>query len=55
MLLPYFFNEVYNMDEIIMLEMECDEPINWVTDTVFIRNEKGEIVELDVPDDVEEV
>lgn len=42
------------MDEIMEFEIECDAPENWVSDTVLFRNELGEIIELDVPDDVEE-
>jgi hypothetical protein len=42
------------MNEEMNFEIECDEPMNWVTDTVLIRNEKGEVIEVEVPDDVEE-
>lgn len=45
-----------DMDENdLVLEREGDAPDGWVTDTVFIRNEKGELVEVEVPDDTEEL
>lgn len=43
-----------NEDLILELEQESDAPENWITDMVLIRNEKGEIIEVEVPDDIEE-
>lgn len=43
-----------NEDLVLELEQESDIPENWITNTVLIRNEKGEIIEVEVPDDVEE-
>lgn len=36
-------------------ERECDAPENWKTDTILQRNPAGDVVEIDVPDDTEEV
>ena len=41
-------------DLVLELEQESEMPENWVTNTVLVRNEKGEIIEVEVPDDVEE-
>ena len=40
-------------NEIIILEQEGDMPEDWVTDQIFLRDGKGDIVEVDVPDDKE--
>lgn len=40
-------------EEILELELESNAPEDWVTNTVLIRNEKGELVEIEVPDDKE--
>jgi len=39
----------------LILEREGDAPEGWVTDVVYVRNEKGELVEVEVPDDTEEL
>lgn len=45
-----------NMEESdLVLEREGDAPDGWMTDVVYVRNERGELVELDVPDDTEEL
>lgn len=41
------------MEEIIF-EKECDIPENWVSNTVLIRDGRGNIIEIDAPDDIEE-
>ena len=41
-------------EELIIFEQEGDEPENWETDTIFIRNNKGEVVEVNIPDDKED-
>jgi hypothetical protein len=43
-----------NEDLILELEQESDAPENWITNTILVRNEKGEIIEVEVPDDTEE-
>ena len=40
-------------EEILELELEGNAPEGWVTNTILIRNEKGELVEIEVPDDKE--
>lgn len=42
------------MNEEILLENENGIPENWETNTIYIRNENGEIVKVEVPDDKEE-
>lgn len=44
-----------DMEDELELERECDAPEGWVTDVVYVRNEKGELVEVEVPDDTEEL
>jgi len=39
----------------LIFEREGDAPEGWVTDVVYVRNEKGELVEVEVPDDTEEL
>lgn len=36
-------------------ERECDAPENWKTNKILQRNAAGDVVEIDVPDDTEEV
>ena len=36
-------------------ERDCDAPENWKTDVILQRNTAGDVVEIDVPDDTEEV
>lgn len=36
-------------------EHESDAPENWETDVILKRNVAGDVVEIDVPDDTEEV
>ena len=43
-------NEELNIE----FEKEGDMPKDWITNTVFIRNSNGELVEVNVPDDEEE-
>ena len=40
------------MEEIIY-EQECDMPEDWAGDTVLVRDGRGNIVEIEVPDDKE--
>lgn len=42
------------MDEKLILEKEMNAPLFWKTDTIFIRDGKGNIIEIEVPDDKEE-
>ena len=37
------------------LERECDAPENWENNVILRRNAAGEVIEVDVPDDTEEV
>ena len=36
-------------------EREGDAPELWATDVILKRNAEGDVVEIDVPDDTEEV
>ena len=40
--------------DLMELEQEGDMPANWVTNIILIRNDKGELVEMQIPDDEEE-
>lgn len=42
-------------EEILIFEQEMDEPENWVSNTILIRDGKGNIIERLIPDDIEEV
>jgi len=37
-----------------LLEQEMDTPENWVSNTILIRDGKGNIIEIEVNDDTEE-
>jgi len=41
-------------DEVIIYEQECDIPENWESNTILIRDGKGNIIEREIPDDIEE-
>lgn len=41
------------MSEELILEQEMDMPENWVSDTVLIRDGKGNIIEVKADDDIE--
>lgn len=41
-------------NENIIYEQELDTPENWVSDTILVRDGKGNIIEITVPDDKEE-
>ena len=41
------------MEEELIFEKEGEMPENWVSNSVFIRDGKGEIIELNVSDDKE--
>lgn len=41
------------MNEELILEQEMDTPADWVSDTILIRDGKGEIIEVEIPDDEE--
>lgn len=41
------------MNEEIVYEQELDTPENWVSDTILVRDGKGNIIEITVPDDEE--
>ena len=38
-----------------ILEQEGDMPKNWVSDVVYVRNAEGKLVEVEIPDDTEEL
>ena len=38
-----------------ILEQEGDMPENWISDVVYVRNAEGKLVEVEVPDDTEEL
>ena len=42
-------------DNDLILEREGDAPEGWVSNVVFVRNKKGKLVEVEVPDDTEEL
>ena len=42
------------MEEIIVYEKESDIPENWESNTILIRDGKGNIIKREIPDDVEE-
>ncbi len=39
----------------LILEKEGDTPENWVSNVVYVRNAEGKLVEVEVPDDTEEL
>ena len=41
------------MDKNIAYEQEMDTPENWVSNTILTRDGKGNIIEINVPDDEE--
>lgn len=41
-------------ESIFIYEQECDAPENWESNTILIRDGKGNIIEREIPDDVEE-
>ena len=41
------------MNEELIFELECDQPENWESDSIFIRDGKGNIIEQIIPDDEE--
>lgn len=56
--LDFFTGKSGGMDmgeDDLILEQEGDEPEDWVSNLVFVRNENGELVEIEVPDDTEEL
>lgn len=42
------------MNEDIIYEKELDLPEDWAGDTILVRDGKGNVVEIEVPDDIEE-
>ena len=42
------------MEEIIIYEKESDIPENWESNTILIRDGKGNVIEREIPDDIEE-
>lgn len=42
------------MDEELILEQEMDIPTNWETNTILVRDGKGNVIEREIPDDTEE-
>ena len=41
-------------NNILLFEKECDTPENWESNTILIRDGKGNIIECEIPDDIEE-
>ena len=41
-------------NNILLFEKECDAPENWESNTILIRDGKGNIIEREIPDDIEE-
>ena len=41
------------MNEDLIFEKEMDTPDNWISNTILIRDGKGNILEIEVPDDEE--
>lgn len=41
-------------DMILELERESDAPENWEANTIFVRDGKGNVLEVEIPDDEEE-
>lgn len=41
--------------EDLRLEMECEAPNGWVNNIILRRNASGQVEEVEVPDDTEEV
>lgn len=42
------------MEEEMIFEQEMDTPENWISNTVLVRDGKGNIIEIETPDDEEE-
>ena len=42
------------MNEDIIYEKELDLPEDWPGDAILVRDGKGNVVEIEVPDDIEE-
>lgn len=42
------------MEENMILEREGDMPENWESNTILIKDGKGNIIEREIPDDIEE-
>ena len=41
-------------DEILIYEQELDTPENWESTTILIKDGKGNVIEREIPDDIEE-
>lgn len=41
-------------ENILVYEREIDIPENWESNTILIRDGKGNIIEREIPDDTEE-
>lgn len=44
-------DEINNFEELFDLELEVEDDMDMPTDKIFILNEFGHVVELEVPDD----
>jgi len=42
------------MEENIFYEQELDTPENWESNIILVRDGKGNIIEREIPDDIEE-
>ena len=41
------------MDEELILEQEIDTPENWIPNTILVRDGKGNIIEIEMPENEE--
>lgn len=44
---------IMNEDLVLELEQEGDMPKDWETNTILVRDDKGNVIEVKVPDDEE--
>lgn len=42
------------MEENLIFEKELDTPENWISNTILIKDEKGNVIKREIPDDIEE-
>ena len=41
------------MNEELILEQEMDTPENWISNTILMKDGKGNVIEIKTPDDEE--
>lgn len=42
------------LNETIIYEQECNIPENWESNIILIKDGKGNVIEREIPDDIEE-